>query len=146
MAPLSVSTPAANPTMKVGRPVSSFDFQVGDIALPSGEGGVFGSGAGTGDGARWSPPGGEQLAKKLAAAEAKGGEGYKEVIPFATRQPNVPLAAWQQKIDGWVLVAFSVNANGHVENARVLDANPKGILSQQSATGYTIQPILVAKK
>ena len=24
-------------------------------------------------------------------------------------------------------MAFSVNANGHVENARVLDANPKGI-------------------
>lgn len=131
MAPLSVSAPAATPTLKVsGPPVSSFDFQVGDIVLPSGAGGLFGSGGGDGDGARWSPPGGEQLAKKIAAAEAKGGEGYKEIIPFATRQPNVPKAAWDQKIDGWVLVVFSINPSGHVENVRVLDANPKGIFEE----------------
>ena len=128
MKPLAISAPAATPTVKVsGPPVSSFEFSANDIVLPSGDGGLLGSGAGDGNSARWTPPGGEQLAKKIAAAEAKGGEGYKEIVPFATRQPNVPKVAWDQKIDGWVLVAFSVNASGHVENVRVLDANPKGI-------------------
>ena len=128
MAPLTVSAPSTSPTLKsIGPPVSSFDFKVGDIVLPSGSEGVFGSGAGMGDGARWSSPGSDKLAKKIAAAEAKGGEGYKEVIPFATRQPNVPKIAWDQKIDGWVLVAFSILPTGHVDNVRVLDASPKGV-------------------
>jgi protein TonB len=127
---LSVKAPTAPAAIKAaGPPVPSFKFSPSDIQLPSGEGGLFGAGSGAAQGERFVMQGGgsDKLAQKIAAAEAKGTEGYKEVVPFATRQPNVPKAAWDQKIDGWVLVTFSVNSSGRIENIRVLDASPKGL-------------------
>ncbi|MCC7516669.1 MAG: TonB family protein [Pseudomonadales bacterium] len=39
----------------------------------------------------------------------------------------MPEAAWNSKTDGWVLVTFSVNTRGKVENVRVLDSQPPGL-------------------
>ncbi len=132
MAPLSVSAPAPTPQLKAsGPPVPSFAPSFDDIALESGSGGIFGSGFGDGDGASaWSPPGDDGLAKKIAEAEKKGAEGYREIVPFGTRQPNIPDYAWKNKINGWVLVTFTVNTNGQVENVRVLDSQPKGVFDE----------------
>ena len=58
-------------------------------------------------------------------------QGYIEVIPFNTRRPNVPEVAWQNKINGWVLVAFSVTAQGRTRNVRVLDARPRGVFEEK---------------
>jgi protein TonB len=58
-------------------------------------------------------------------------QGFIEVIPFNTRRPNVPEVAWQNKINGWVLVAFSVTPQGKTRNVRVLDANPRGVFEEK---------------
>lgn len=132
MSPLSLSTPVSTQTLNLAGPtISSFAPAMGDMALASGNGDILGSGIGGGDlPAVWTPPGDDKLAKKIAAADARGHSGYKEVLPNATRQPNIPEYAWKNKIDGWVLVAFTVNAKGFVENVRVLDAQPRGVFEE----------------
>ena len=131
MAPLAVSAPVATPKLKVGGPpIASFAPSFDDVVLESGSGGVFGSGFGDGDGgSTWTGPSGNnrELARKIAEADKKGAEGYREIVPFGTRQPNVPEAAWRNKTDGWVLVTFTVNMQGKVENVRVLDSQPAGL-------------------
>ncbi len=132
MAPLMINSPSPSNTLKVaGPPIGSFEPTLGDISLPSGDGSLFGSGLMSGnDSETWTPPGDDALAKKIAEADAKGKAGYREVLPRATRQPNIPEYAWKNKVDGWVLVAFTVNALGNVENVRVLDAHPKGVFEE----------------
>jgi len=132
LAPLSLSAPTATQTLNLpGPPISSSAPSLNDISVSSGEGGILGSGIGNGDVPQsWTPPGDDKLAKKIAAADAKGANGYKEVLPNATRQPNIPEYAWKNIINGWVLVAFTVNAKGFVENVRVLDAQPRGVFEE----------------
>lgn len=131
MAPLSVSAPAPSPQLKAGGPpIPSFASSFDDISLASGSGDVLGSGFGDGNAKAWSPPGDDKLAKKIAEADKKGAEGYREIVPYGTRQPNIPEYAWKNKIDGWVLVTFAVNTKGYVENARVLDAQPRGVFDE----------------
>ena len=63
-----------------------------------------------------------------------GGEdaqGFVEVVPYNTRRPNVPEVAWQNKISGWVLVAFTVTPSGDTQSVRVLDANPRGVFEEK---------------
>lgn len=131
MAPLAVSAPVATPKLTVGGPrIASFAPSFDDVVLESGNGGVFGSGFGDGDGgSTWTGPSNNnrELAKKIAEADKKGAEGYREIVPFGTRQPNIPEAAWRNKTDGWVLVTFVVNLQGKVENVRVLDSQPAGL-------------------
>lgn len=71
---------------------------------------------------RWTAP----LAGDAFNAGQKG-KGYVEVVPLATRRPNIPEQAWQHKIDGWVLVAFTLKADGRTADVRVLDAQPGGV-------------------
>ena len=73
-------------------------------------------------------------AKSIMAKASEAGQdskGYVEVTPYDTRQPNIPEVAWQNKINGWVLVVFNVAKNGHTKNVRVLDAQPKGIFEDE---------------
>lgn len=58
-------------------------------------------------------------------------QGFVEVVPYNTRKPNVPEVAWQNKISGWVLVAFSVTPSGSTRNVRVLDARPRGVFEDK---------------
>lgn len=134
MAPLSVSAPTPTPQLKAGGPpIPSFAPSFDDVALESGSGSIFGSGFGDGNGAsKWSGPGGNSnLARKIAEEDKKGAEGYREIVPYGTRQPNVPEYAWKNKIDGWVLVTFTVNTSGKVENVQVLDSQPKGVFDEK---------------
>ena len=57
--------------------------------------------------------------------------GFIEVIPYNTRKPNVPEAAWKNRISGWVLVAFNVTPQGRTKNIRVLDARPRGVFEEK---------------
>lgn len=57
--------------------------------------------------------------------------GFIEVVPYNTRKPNVPDVAWQNKISGWVLVAFNVTPQGRTKNVRVLDARPRGVFEEK---------------
>lgn len=53
--------------------------------------------------------------------------GRKEIVPMATRRPNIPKIAYDNRINGWVLLAFTVGNDGRVKNIRVMDAEPRGI-------------------
>jgi TonB family protein len=109
-----VAPPAPVPAAEFELP--ALDISAGDISIPKG-------------GKRWRAP----LAAE-AIATAGGGEdgrGYIEVIPFNTRQPNVPEVAWQNRISGWVLVAFNVTPQGNTRNIRVLDARPRGVFEEK---------------
>ncbi len=62
----------------------------------------------------------------------KKGEGYIEVVPISTRRPNIPEIAWEKKINGWVLVAFTLTPGGITKNVRVLDAYPRGVFEEKA--------------
>lgn len=96
--------------------IPALDLGVGDIDIAAA-------------GERWSAPvtgGGAEVV--VGGTDA---QGYIEVVPFDTRRPNVPDVAWQNKIDGWVLVAFSVTAAGRTRDVRVLDASPRGVFEDK---------------
>jgi protein TonB len=118
MEPLAVSAVAAPSPVPpaAALEIPALELDAGDISV-----------AAAGD--RWSAPlrsgsggaGGEVMVGGMDA------QGYIEVVPFDTRRPNVPLVAWQNKIDGWVLAAFSVTPEGRTRDVRVLDASPRGV-------------------
>lgn len=118
MAPLAL--PAA---MSPAAPPAALDMPGLELA----EGELALTGAGSGD--RWSAPLGGPNAVEIAGGGTDA-QGYIEVVPFDTRRPNVPLVAWQNKINGWVLVAFSVTPEGRTRDVRVLDASPRGVFEE----------------
>ena len=117
MAALKISPPTPEPAASLEIP--ALDLAAGEIeiqaagdnwSLPLGSGGIGGIG--------------------LSAAGTDGA-GYVEVVPYNTRRPNVPEVAWQNRIDGWVLVAFSVTPDGRTRDVRVLDAFPRGVFEEK---------------
>jgi periplasmic protein TonB len=113
MPDLAISPPTPQPVAAPQAPVP--DLAVGDIALPA---------AGEG----WAAP----VAGGAAGADlGQDASGFVEVVPFDTRNPNVPEVAWQNHIDGWVLVAFNLTPDGRTRNVRVLDASPRGVFEEK---------------
>lgn len=115
MEPLAV--PVANPVApqeSAPAEVPALDL-MGDISIAT-----------AGD--RWSAPLG--AAGVTLDVGGSGAQGYIEVVPFNTRRPNVPESAWQNKVNGWVLVAFSVTPEGRTRDVRVLDASPRGVFEE----------------
>lgn len=93
-------------------------------------------------GSNWSGPLSSVLGSSLKALSKKGdggqdSKGYVEVVPYDTRQPNIPALAWQNKISGWVLVVFNVTKNGQTKNVRILDASPRGIFEDEVITAIS---------
>ena len=107
------SPPTPMPATELELP--SLDLSVGDIKIRAA-------------GKSWSAP---LEAGGVPVAGGGDAQGYVEVIPYNTRRPNVPEIAWQNKVNGWVLVAFSVNPQGNTRNIRVLDANPRGVFEEK---------------
>tara|TARA_R110002110_G_scaffold415561_1_gene650747 strand:- start:46808 stop:47491 length:684 start_codon:yes stop_codon:yes gene_type:complete len=110
---LAVTPPTPTVTQKLEMP--ALEFAAGDIDVSA-----------VGD--RWSVPLG------AAGLDLEGGadaQGFVEVVPFNTRRPNVPLEAWENKVNGWVLVAFSVTPDGNTRDIRVLDARPRGVFEEK---------------
>jgi len=114
MESLQMAAPTPEPQQTLELP--SLDLSVGDIDIravgnrfsaPLGVGGV-------------TIPGGGQDA-----------QGFVEVVPYNTRRPNVPDVAWDNKISGWVLVAFTVTPKGETRDVRVLDAKPRGVYEEK---------------
>ncbi|CAA0090425.1 Protein TonB [BD1-7 clade bacterium] len=79
----------------------------------------------TGEQNYWVQPSGEAGSKIEYLGEAD--TGIRDIVPAATTRPNIPKIAWDHKIDGWVLVAFSINADGDVGNVRIMNAHPRGV-------------------
>jgi protein TonB len=111
---LDVQTPVSSPAPILDMPVAAMD--IGEVDIPS---------AGN-----WRPPAVGQVATGEGETTGKGNRGYKTIIPIATRQPNIPKIAWDNKVDGWVLVSFVLYNNGKVGNIRVMDAQPRGVFEE----------------
>lgn len=107
------SPPTPEPAAELELP--ALDLGVGDINIRA-------------VGENWSAPVGSAGVPVAGGGDA---QGYVEVIPFNTRRPNVPEVAWQNKVNGWVLVAFSITAEGNTRDIRVLDANPRGVFEEK---------------
>ena len=116
METLDLATPSPpTPLPSSDLELPTLDLGVGDINIRAA-------------GQSWSAP---LEAGGVPVAGGGDAQGYVEVVPFNTRRPNVPEAAWQNKVNGWVLVAFSVTPQGNTRNIRVLDANPRGVFEEK---------------
>tara|TARA_R110001599_G_scaffold353188_1_gene590621 strand:- start:60321 stop:61007 length:687 start_codon:yes stop_codon:yes gene_type:complete len=114
---LAMSAPTPEPALNLE--ISALDLALGDIKIQS-----------VGD--HWQGPVGTGVgAVNLAGGDGEGAQGFIEVIPFDTRRPNVPEAAYQNRISGWVLVAFKVSADGRTRDVQVLDAHPRGVFEEK---------------
>ena len=110
---MAVSPPT--PEVATELQIPALDLGVGDIDIQA-----------VGD--SWSAPLG---AAGVSIPGGSDAQGFVEVIPFDTRLPNVPEVAWKNRINGWVLVAFSVTPQGRTHDVRVLDAKPRGVFEEK---------------
>ncbi len=117
MAPLAVAT-AAPPA-----PVPADTLEIPALELAAGDINIAAAGE------RWTAPMGGGGGEVVVGG--RDAQGFIEVVPYDTRRPNVPEVAWQNKIDGWVLVAFSVTRDGRTRDVRVLDASPRGVFEEK---------------
>lgn len=51
----------------------------------------------------------------------------RDVIPLVRIEPDYPPRATERGIEGWVVVQFTITPAGTVKDAKVVDADPKGI-------------------
>ena len=59
-------------------------------------------------------------------------------IPVAAIPPQYPRDALMQGLEGWVRVEFTINPDGSVSNARVVDAHPRrGIFDREALRAIT---------
>jgi TonB family protein len=80
----------------------------------------------------WTQP---NAMANTVAANGEGEQQYagqsattkREITPLSTRRPNIPKVAFDNKIDGWVLLAFTVNPDGKVSDIQIMDAYPRGV-------------------
>lgn len=56
----------------------------------------------------------------------------EEVTPLVDIPPNYPRRAVAAGIEGQVTLAFTITAEGRVENLRVTDANPAGVFEREA--------------
>ncbi len=78
-----------------------------------------------------------------AAALAAGSGVDRECVPQVRIQPEYPMRAQQQGVEGWALIEFTVGREGSVRNAVVLDADPKSIFDKaavQAVSSWKYSP------
>lgn len=114
LAPSPPAPPSPQPAETVEAP--SLDLAMSDLRIQA-----------AGD--SWSAPLGSNGVN--IGGGGQDASGFVEVVPFNTRRPNVPEVAWQNKINGWVLVAFTVTPDGRTRDVRVLDARPRGVFEEK---------------
>lgn len=59
-------------------------------------------------------------------------QGSEQLRPYSSVRPNIPLIAYRKRINGWVILSFTVLPNGDVINITVLDGNPRGIFEEEA--------------
>jgi protein TonB len=59
-------------------------------------------------------------------------KSMSKITPVGTRMPIIPKVAWDNKINGWVLLSFTVSSEGRVKDIRILDASPKGVFEENA--------------
>lgn len=64
-------------------------------------------------------------------------KSMNKITPVSTRMPIIPKVAWDNKVNGWVLLAFTVTSEGRVKDIRILDASPKGVFEENAVRAAT---------
>jgi protein TonB len=64
---------------------------------------------------------------ELTGGPSLGAPSDTDTIPLVRINPIYPRRAAERRIEGWVVVKFSINEQGMVENPEVVDADPRGI-------------------
>jgi len=54
----------------------------------------------------------------------------RDVVPLVRINPEYPTRARERGIEGWVQVEFTITAAGTVSDAKVVDADPKGLFER----------------
>lgn len=87
----------------------------------------------------WVQPNTSAQADAEALGESIGDnpETLRKVIPISTRQPQIPKIAWENKINGWVLVSLEVKPSGRTENIQVVDASPRGVFEDEAVAAVS---------
>lgn len=81
----------------------------------------------------WVQPSANPIdAKTLGEQIGSNPKTLRKIIPVSTRKPLVPKIAWENRIDGWVLLSFEVTSEGKTENIQVLDSYPRGIFEDEA--------------
>jgi protein TonB len=78
-----------------------------------------------------------------AAALAVGSGVDREAVPQVRIQPEYPMRAQQQGIEGWAIVEFTVGRDGSVRGARILQAQPTQIFDRaavQAVSSWKYSP------
>jgi protein TonB len=78
-----------------------------------------------------------------AAALAVGSGVDRECVPQVRIQPEYPMRAQQQGVEGWAVVEFTVARDGSVKNARILQAQPSSIFDRaavQAVSSWKYSP------
>ncbi len=78
--------------------------------------------------------GGPMLGELGAAGTGTMGLFDGDIIPLARVSPQYPRQAARDGIEGWVKIEFTVNADGTVRNARVVEAKPRGVFDSAAVT------------
>lgn len=68
----------------------------------------------------------------LAGATSAGGNA--ELIPLVRLTPQYPRQAARARISGWVRLRITVNPDGSVREARVVEAEPRGMFEEAAVT------------
>lgn len=72
-----------------------------------------------------------------------------DVTPLVQIEPRYPAQALARKIEGYVVIEFSIDATGGVTAVSVLDAQPKGVFEREAikaAWRYRFKPKIVDGK
>jgi protein TonB len=59
-----------------------------------------------------------------------GGGSDRDVTPLVRIEPEYPMQATRRGVEGWVLVGFTITAQGTVKDPVVVDAEPKGVFDE----------------
>ncbi len=54
-------------------------------------------------------------------------EGDGEYLPIYQVPPQYPRQALMNRVEGWVVVEFTIDTQGQVKSPRVIDSTPKGV-------------------
>lgn len=76
-------------------------------------------------------PAAPSMAEAAPADGAPGGP-EQEVMPLNDVRPQYPLRAQQRGIEGHIKLAFTITADGRVENIRVIEASPPNTFDREA--------------
>lgn len=66
----------------------------------------------------------------LSGGIESGGGSDRDAVPLVRIPPEYPMRARQRRIEGWVLVRFTITRAGTVKNVVVLDSHPGTIFDK----------------